>query len=55
MSDKTQQPGHPIDRHVGARMRMRRVAMRLSEAAFARVLIAVYLATGATFLIAAAA
>jgi transcriptional regulator with XRE-family HTH domain len=35
MSDKTQ-PGHPIDRHVGARMRIRRVSMRLSQSALAQ-------------------
>lgn len=28
-------PPHPIDRHVGARMRMRRIEMRLSQSALA--------------------
>jgi transcriptional regulator with XRE-family HTH domain len=34
MSRKTQQ-AHPIDRHVGARMRLRRAEMRLSQSALA--------------------
>ena len=35
---ETKEPSHPIDRHVGARMRLRRIELQLSQTALANKL-----------------